>query len=41
MFLKLFQHIRNLDSILNIFKKKLTVIADQFLNLQTPKKGFR
>ena len=27
----------NLDSILNIFKKKMTLIADTFLNLGTPK----
>ena len=26
-----------LDWILNIFKKKMTLIADGFLNLQTPK----
>ena len=30
-------HFRNLDSILNIFKKKMPLIADAFLNLRTPK----
>ena len=32
---------RNLVSILNIFQKKMTVIADVFLNLQTFKKVVR
>ena len=27
----------NLDSILNIFKENMTLIADVFLNLRTPK----
>ena len=31
-------HFQNLDSILNIFKKEMTLIADVFLNLRTPKK---
>ena len=34
-------HFRNLDSILKIFKKKMTLIADGFLNFQTPKKVVR
>ena len=33
-----FLHFLNLDSILNIFKKKMTVIGDIFLNLGTPEK---
>ena len=37
IFLLSFLHILNLDSILNIFKKKMTVIGDIFLNLRTPK----
>ena len=37
IFSKFFLHFRNLDSILNIFKKKMTLIADVFLNLRTPK----
>ena len=32
-----FLHFLNLNSILNILKKNLTVIADVFLNLETPK----
>ena len=32
-----FLHFRSLDSILQIFKKKMTLIADVFLNLRTPK----
>ena len=36
-FLKFFSLFLNLDSILNILKKKITLIADVFLNLQTPK----
>ena len=32
-----FFHFRNLDSILNIFQKRMTLIADVFLNLRTPK----
>ena len=31
----------NLDSILKIFKKKMTLIADVFLNLRTPKDVLR
>ena len=30
-----FLHFLNLDSILNIFKKKMTVTADVFFNLRT------
>ena len=37
LFLNFFVRFRNLDPILNIFKKKMTVIADVFLNLRTPK----
>ena len=33
-----FWHVRNLDSILKIFKKNMTFIGDVFLNLRTPKK---
>ena len=36
-FLKFFSHFSNLESISNIFKKKMTLIADVFLNLRTPK----
>ena len=36
-----FFHFRNLDSILIIFKKKMTVIADVFFNLQIPKNVVR
>ena len=32
-----FLHFRNLDSILNIFKKKMTFIVDVFLIFRTPK----
>ena len=32
-----FFHFRNLDKILNIFKKKITLIAHVFLKLRTPK----
>ena len=31
-------HFPNLDLILNIFRKKMTLIADVFLNLRTPQK---
>ena len=41
IFLLSFLHILNLDSILNIFKKKMTVIGDIFLNLRTPKNVVR
>ena len=37
LFLNFFLHFLNLDSILNIFKKNMTVLSDVFLNLQTPK----
>ena len=40
-FLLSFLHFLNLDSILNIFKKKMTVIGDIFLNLGTPKNVVR
>ena len=36
-FLKFFSYFPNLESISNIFKKKMTLIADVFLNLRTPK----
>ena len=36
-----FLHFLNLDFILNILKKKMTLIADVFLNLQTPKNVVR
>ena len=38
LFVNFFLHFLNLDSILNIFFKKMTVIAYVFLNLRTPKK---
>ena len=41
IFLLSFLHFLNLDSILNIFKKKMTVIGDIFLNLGTPKNVVR
>ena len=34
-------HYGNLDSILNIFKKKMSLIADLFFNLRTPKNVVR
>ena len=34
-------HFGSLDSILKIFKKKMTLIADVFLNLRTPKNFVR
>ena len=37
-FLNIILHFLNLDSILNIFKKKITLLAHVFLNLWTPKK---
>ena len=40
-FLNIFLHFRNLDSILNFFKTKTTLIADVFLNLRTPKNVVR
>ena len=36
-----FLHFLNLDSILKIFRKKMTLIADVFLNLRTPKNVVR
>ena len=36
-----FLHFRNLDSISNIFEKKMTLIADVFLNLRTAKNVVR
>ena len=36
-----FLHFRNLDSISNILKKKMTLIADVFLNLRTAKNVVR
>ena len=36
-FRNFFLHFLNLDSILNIFKKKETLLGDVFLNLWTPK----
>ena len=36
-FLNFFARFRNLDSILNIFGEKMTLIAVVFLNLRTPK----
>ena len=36
-----FLNFRNLDSILNIFRKKMIFIADVFLNLRTPKNVVR
>ena len=36
-FLNSFLHFLSLDSIFNIFSKKMTFVADVFLNLQTPK----
>ena len=36
-----FLHFRNLDPVLNIFKKKMTLIADVFLNVRTQKKVVR
>ena len=35
--LDFFWHFLNLDALLNVFKKKMTFIADVFLNFQTPK----
>ena len=37
----LFLNFQNLDSVLNIFEKKLTLIAVVFLNLRTPKNVIR
>ena len=30
-------HFLNLDSIINVFEKNMTLIADVFVNLRTPK----
>ena len=40
-FLNFILHFINLDTIFNIFKKKMTLIADVFLNLQIPKNVVR
>ena len=40
-FLNFFFNFRNLDWILNIFLKKMTLIADVFLNLRTRKNVVR
>ena len=40
-FLTIFLHFLNLDSILNIFKKKMILVAHVFLNLLTPKNVVR
>ena len=37
LFLKFFLHFPNVHEILNIFKKKMTFIADLFPKLRTPK----
>ena len=36
-----FLHFPNLDRILNIFKQKVTLIPDVFLDLRTPKNVLR
>ena len=41
IFSQFFWPFRNLDSILNSFKKKMTLIAEVFLNLPSPKKVVR
>ena len=41
MFSLFFWYFRNLDSILNIFRARMTLLADVFLNLQTPKSVVR
>ena len=41
MFSNFFLHFFNLDLILNIFKKKMTLLSDIFLNLRTPKNVVR
>ena len=40
-FLDFFLHFLSLDSTLNSSKKKMTLIADVFLHLRTPKKVVR
>ena len=37
LYLNFFLHFLNLDSISNIFQKKMTLIANLFFNLRTPK----
>ena len=39
--LRIFLYFGHSDSILNIFKKKMTLIAHVFLNLRTPKNVVR
>ena len=41
LFIYFFLNFLNLDSILNIFQKKVTLIVNVFLNLQTPKNSVR
>ena len=41
MFSNFFLPFFNLDLILNIFKKKMTLFSDIFLNLRTPKNVVR
>ena len=41
LFLNFFVRVLNLDSILNIFEKKMILIADVFLNWRTPKNVVR
>ena len=40
-FLNIFLHFQKLDSILNIFSKKMTLIPDVFLNLRARKNVVR
>ena len=40
-FLNFFSHFRNLDSILNIFKRRMNLIAYVFCNLEAPKSVVR
>ena len=40
-FLNFFARFRNLDSVLKIFDKKVTLIADVFFKLRTPKNVIR
>ena len=40
-FLNFLLHFLNLDSVFDIFKKKMTFIADVFLNLRTPENVVR
>ena len=41
IFLNIFLHFVNLDLILNILRKRMTLSVDLFLNLQTPRKVVR